>query len=513
LVLGRWFVIEPWVVVATISLAFSIPVLLSSYYTMILFVSSLRYPRFLGNLSPASESFPLVSVLIATYNEKFVIARTLDAVKSLDYPAGRLQVVVADDSTDDTRSLIDKKIEELNFSGIIACVSRRNTREGFKSGALNQAAPLLRGEYVLLLDADSTVTSASLSRGLAAFRLDPRIAFVSFRVGHYNREQNLITRLFALSQDQGDTITKMGSYVLDAPYSFQGGFTIVSADILGEVGYWTNDSIVDDADLSCKIYSAGWRGVYLSDVKVFGEDPSNLEVWKKQVARVAQGWTKCARSNWRTILGSRKLSPWRRVALLLFLLGPFSALSWIVVTFVSAIGLILGFSAPANSIFASPIYVTIVTLPLITFFLSGAYALYVQRIMTAKNLLLLPLISYTSLCMTTAICIGFLQGIRGKPGFFFRTPKSGVESNEGSKQYFRDVQHDRIAIAETVLASLAIGIGLIVLAEGVWVLFLSLAGFGVLTLKSMNLSRILGPRFQEKRQLGPVHRELATSTP
>ncbi len=290
----------------------------------------------------------------------------------------------------------------------------------------------------------------------------------------------------------------MGSYTLDAPYSFQGGFTLISSAILREVGYWTNDSIVDDADLSCKIYSAGWRGVYLSDVKVFGEDPSNLEVWKKQVARVAQGWTKCARSNWRKILGSRKLSPWRRIVLLVFLLGPFSALSWIVVTFVSAIGLILGYSAPTNSIFSSPVYVAIVTLPLVAFFLSGAYALYVQKIMTAKNLLLLPLLSYTSLCMTTAICFGFLQGIRGRPGFFFRTPKSGVESNERSRRYFRDIRHDRIAIAEAVLAILAIAIGLIVFTEGVWVLSLSLAGFGVLTLKSMSLSRILGSRFRCK---------------
>ena len=489
---------EPWAVIAAISLAFSIPVLLSSYYTVILFVSSLRYPRPLESLDPLGESPPLVSVLIASYNEKFVIGRTLDAVRNLDYPTDKIQVIVADDSTDDTRGVIDMKVNELNSKGIVALVSRRDTRESFKSGALNYAAPLLRGEYVLLLDADSTVTPSSLSRGLAAFRLDPRIAFVSFRVGHYNREQNLITRLFALSQDQGDTITKMGSYALDAPYSFQGGFTLVSLAILKEVEYWTNDSIVDDADLSCRIYSAGWRGVYLSDVKVFGEDPSNLEVWKKQVARVAQGWTKCARSNWRKILGSRKLSPWRRIALLLFLLGPFSALSWIVVTFVSAVGLILGFSAPGNSIFSSPVYVVIVTLPVVAFFLSGAYALYVQKIMTAKNLLLLPLLSYTSFCMTTAICFGFIQGIRGKTGFFFRTPKSGIENSERSRQYFRDIRHDRIAIAEAVLAFLAIAIGVIVLTEGVWVLFLSLAGFGVLTLKSMSLSRILGSRFRWK---------------
>jgi cellulose synthase/poly-beta-1,6-N-acetylglucosamine synthase-like glycosyltransferase len=490
--------IEPWVFVAAISLAFSIPVIASSYYTMILFVSSLRYPRFLQSLGPLGDILPAVSVLVASYNEKFVIGRTLDAIKSLDYPPAKIQVIVADDSTDETTSVVDRKIKDLNSSGISALVSRRSKREGFKSGALNNAAPLLRGDYVLLLDADSIVTPETLSRGLAPFRLDPRIAFVSFRVGHYNREQNLITRLFALSLDQGDTLTKMGSYALDAPYSFQGGFTLISIAVLEKVGFWTNDSIVDDADLSCRIYSAGWRGVYLSNVKVFGEDPSNLEVWKKQTARVAQGWTKCARSNWRKILKSSQLAPWKRIALLLFLLGPFSSLSWIVVTFVSAIALILGLSAPANSIFTSPVYVTIVTLPLAAFFLSGAYALHVQKIMSPKNLALLPLLSYAGSSMITAICIGFLQGIRGRTGSFFRTPKSGVDISERSRQYFRDIRHDGIAFWEAVLAILAICTSAIVLTEGVWVLFLSLAGFGVLTLKSMNLSRILRSRSQLK---------------
>jgi cellulose synthase/poly-beta-1,6-N-acetylglucosamine synthase-like glycosyltransferase len=480
--------------ISAVSLAFSVPVLLSSYYTVILFISSLRYPRPLVNGVPLLDKQPLVSVLIATYNEKFVIGRTLDAVKNLNYPKGNLQVIIADDSTDSTREVIDDKVEALRSSGIDAVVSRRNARDGFKSGALNQASSLLKGKYVLLLDADSTVTPESLSKGLAAFQLGSKVAFVSFRVGHYNREQNMITRLFALAQDQGDTITKMGSYPLDAPFSFQGGFTLISLAVLREVGFWTNDSIVDDADLSCKIYSAGWRGVYLSDVRVFGEDPQNLEVWKKQAARVTQGWAMCARSNWRKILGSSELSVWRRLALLLFLLGPFSGLSWIVVTFASALGLILGFSSPSNSIFSSPIYVAIVTLPLVFFFVSGAYALYVQKIMVPRNLLLLPLLSYTSSCMVTAISIGFLNGIRGKPGFFFRTPKSGGQSSPSSRQYFHDIRLDKVAIAEGTFAILAIAISVVVLTKGVWVLFLSLIGFGVLTLKSMNLSRILGSR-------------------
>jgi len=484
-------VLAPWAVVAAISLAFSIPVILSSYYTIILFISSLRYPKPFDIGNSSVSDIPLVSLLIATYNEKFVISRSLDAIKSIEYPREKLQVIVADDSEDETRDIIDRKIQELNSAGITALVSRRATRLGFKSGALNSAASMLRGDYVLLLDADSTVTPNAVSRGLKVLQADPKIAFVSFRVGHYNREQNLTTRLFALQQDQGDTITKMGSYSINAPYSFQGGFTMLSTAVLRTVGFWTFDSIVEDADLSCRIYCKGWKGVYLSDTRVFGEDPSNLEAWKKQAARVAQGWANCARTNWRKILRSPELPIWKRIVLLLFLLGPFSGFSWIVVTIVSALGLILGYSVPSNSIFSSPVYGTIVALPLIFFFLSGAYALHVQRLMTLRNLALLPLLSYTASCMMTAITIGFLNGINGKPGFFFRTPKMGVEATENRDQYFRELQLDRVAIVELGLAVLAIGLSVLVLIQGVWLLFLSLAGFGVLTLKSMNLSRTI----------------------
>lgn len=482
--------IEPWVVIAIVSLAFSIPVLIASYYAVILFVSSLRYPRSLRIADLSVGKYPTVTILIASYNEKFVIGRTLEAIKGLNYPKENLQVVVADDSSDETRALIDSKVEELAASGIASLVSRRETRQGFKSGALNHAASLLNGEYVLLLDSDSTVTPNILSEGLGAFELVPKVGFVSFRVGHYNRDQNLTTRLFALQQDQGDTISKMGSYSLDAPYSFQGGFTLVLTRVLRVVGFWTNDSIVDDADLSCKIYCSGWRGIYLSDVKIFCEDPSTLEIWKKQAARVAQGWANCARSRWRKILQSPEISFWKKLALLIFLLGPFSGISWIVVTFVSAIALVLGFTAPANSIFSSPIYIAIITLPLIFFFASGGYALYVQRIMTPRNLALLPLLSYTSSCMITATSIGFLNGIRGKSGFFFRTPKIGVGSQYGNTRYFADLRLDGIAIVETLLSAVAIALSILVVLQGVWFLALSLAGFGVLTLKSINLSRI-----------------------
>ncbi len=477
-------------IVVIISLIFTAPVLASSYYSMILLVSSFRYPK----AEPPSRGltkYPVVSILVATYNEKFVVSQTLDALISLDYPKHDLQVIIADDSTDETKSIVDDKIEQLCKSGVHAVVSRRATRQGFKSGALNEAAQLVKGEYVLLLDADSRVTPEVLTRGLRAFEDRPGLAFVSFRVGHYNREQSIITRLFALSLDLGDTLTKMGGYAIDSPFSFQGGFTLISTETLRDVGYWSKDSIVDDADLSCKVYASGKRGVYLSDVKIFGEDPQTLETWKKQAARVSQGWANCISTHWRNILQTPHLSRWRRIALLLSLLAPFASLSWIVVSFVSALAVVFEVSPASGSIFSNPWYILLVSVPISTYFISAAYSLRIQKIMTGRNLLLIPLLSYTGYCMLTASSVGFLNGLRGKAGFFFRTPKSGEEQGPGTTEYFWNLTFGRTAILEVVLSIAAIGIALIGFLDGVWFLGLTLLGFGLLTLKSLNLSRLI----------------------
>jgi cellulose synthase/poly-beta-1,6-N-acetylglucosamine synthase-like glycosyltransferase len=484
--------LESWVFISGISLAFSIPGLLFSYYFLFLFLSTFRYPKTLVDDTPLQPA-PQVSILIATFNEKFVIGKTLDAIKEIDYPRDRLLVVLADDSSDDTVEIIDQKVRELNELGVETIVSKRSNRAGFKTGALNHAATLLRGEYVLLLDADSTIASRTLIRGLNTFRVDNGIGFVSFRVGHYNREQNLTTRLFALQLDQGDTVAKMGAFSVNAPYSFQGGFVLVSMAVLRQVGFWAEDTTVEDAELSCRIYCAGYRGIYLSDVRIFSEDPSSLEVWKKQAARVAQGWAKCAVVNGRIILGCKKLSIWRRIVLLSTLLGPFQGLSWIIVTFVAALGLILGLSAPSDSIFSSPIYLIIVTVPVVGTYASCIFALHIQKMMNLRNLALVPMLSYTSSCMTTAITIGFVNGIRGKTGLFFRTPKHGPDAN-GKKQYHQEIQLDRIAIAEGILAAAALAMSIFVFLDGVWALALTLLAFGGLTLKSMNLSRIFHTR-------------------
>ncbi|HWO92503.1 MAG TPA: glycosyltransferase, partial [Methylomirabilota bacterium] len=61
---------------------------------------------------------PDVCVQIPIYNERYVAERVLDAVCALDWPAGRLEVQVLDDSDDDTTSIIARKAARLRRDGI-----------------------------------------------------------------------------------------------------------------------------------------------------------------------------------------------------------------------------------------------------------------------------------------------------------------------------------------------------------------------------------------------------------
>lgn len=490
---------ETWLVIAIITVVLSSPVLFLSYYWVILLVSSMKYPRDLGKRKVELEYYPMVSILIATFNERFVIERSLEAIKHIDYPRHKIQVVVADDSNDMTMEVIDNKIRDLNVSGIKAIVSRRPSRQNFKCGALNKAMEYVVGDYVLLLDADSIVPADVLKKGIDTLETHDRAAFVSYRYGHYNRNYNKVTKLFALSQDIGDTLSKMGGYRIDAPFSSQGGFTMIRTKDLRDVGQWSNERIADDTDVSIKLYLAGKRGIYLSNVKIMSEDPSTLEAWKKQVARTSQGWWRCIAKYWKKILIAKDVSIRKKLGLLLMLLSPFSSLSWIIVTFLSASAILLNIITPENSIFNNPVFLAIVTIPIAISMLSGVWALYVQGLLNKESAVLIPTLGYATACMLTLGSIGFFYGVFDRLGFFlYRTPKSGSEREMTKTKYFRSLANDRNSIVEGVLAISGILLAVPVALHGVWFLALSMTGYGVFTLKSMNLTRHLRPSVIER---------------
>ena len=284
----------------------------------------------------------------------------------------------------------------------------------------------------------------------------------------------------------------MGAYLVNAPFSAQGGFTLVRAKDLREVGQWTNGRITDDTDISIKLYLKGKRGIYLSNVRIMSEDPSTLEAWKKQVARTSQGWWRCIAQYTKPIITARNVSLRTKLGIFLMLAATFSSLSWIIVTFLSAFAIILNVISPPNSIFSNPIFIAVLSIPYAISLLSAAWALKVQDFMTVRNLMLIPVLSDAEISMVTLSSLGFFYGVFDRMGFFlYRTPKSGAARETTKTHYFRSLTNDRNAIIEGALSIIGLLLGVLVFFHGLWFLSVSMIGFAVCTLKSMNLTRHL----------------------
>jgi cellulose synthase/poly-beta-1,6-N-acetylglucosamine synthase-like glycosyltransferase len=118
---------------------------------------------------------PTVTVIIAAFNEEMAIARKLEMVLALDYPAGRRQIIVASDcSTDRTHDIV----KEFAARGVELVVLP--TRAG-KTAAQNLAVLHARGDILVFTDATTELAPDAIGRLVEPFA-DPRVGCAGARL-------------------------------------------------------------------------------------------------------------------------------------------------------------------------------------------------------------------------------------------------------------------------------------------------------------------------------------------
>jgi len=103
------------------------------------------------------DELPTATVIVAARNEESNIKRCLNSLGMLEYPEGKLEILIVDDrSTDKTGEIIDEFISEReNFRKIIP-----DEPKGKMVGKVNALATAIRGangQIILTTDADCAV--------------------------------------------------------------------------------------------------------------------------------------------------------------------------------------------------------------------------------------------------------------------------------------------------------------------------------------------------------------------
>jgi cellulose synthase/poly-beta-1,6-N-acetylglucosamine synthase-like glycosyltransferase len=120
----------------------------------------------------AADGTPTVTVVVAAWNEEDVIQSRLENLLALDYPADRLEIVVASDASTDRT---DEVVEAFDGVRLIACP------RGGKVAAQDRAVRETSAEIVAFSDANAAWAPDTLRKLVRAFA-DPEVAYVCGRL-------------------------------------------------------------------------------------------------------------------------------------------------------------------------------------------------------------------------------------------------------------------------------------------------------------------------------------------
>jgi cellulose synthase/poly-beta-1,6-N-acetylglucosamine synthase-like glycosyltransferase len=371
----------------------------------------------------SADEFPLVTVQLPLYNERFVSERLLDAAARLDWPADRLEIQVLDDSNDETCRLVDERIAVWRQQGVAITVVRRANRDGFKAGALANGLSTARGEFIAVFDADF-IPPADFLRSTIPWLRDREVGMVQTRWSFCNAEHSWFTGIQSLLLGPHFSIEHRVRYQQGWFFNFNGTAGVWRRSAIESAGGWQSDTVTEDLDLSYRAQLAGWRFVYREECQVPSELPVTMAALRVQQQRWAKGSIQTARKILPVLLQRR-----------LPLAVKIEAVSHLMANMYWLMGMIVMltlYPAVTWRVGIGMHQVLRVDLPL---FLatSGAimayFLLYSIRSGSVKlaHVFLLPALT---IGLAPSISLSVLKGLFRKGGEFERTPKFGIRGRE-----------------------------------------------------------------------------------
>ncbi len=242
------------------------------------------------------EHWPIVTTQLPLYNELAVARRVIEATARMEYPKGRHEIQVLDDSTDGTCAIVDEVCAELRAAGYDVKAVRRPSRADFKAGALAHGMQTARGELIAVFDADFVPDPGFLKRMVPLLASDPMACCVQGRWGHLNQRESWVTQSLALAMDGHFALeqTARSSFGFCLNFNGTGGIWRKAAIEDPAVGGWSGDTITEDLDLSYRAQMAGWHILYHNDELCPAEIPASIDAMKTQQRRWATGSIQCA---------------------------------------------------------------------------------------------------------------------------------------------------------------------------------------------------------------------------
>ncbi len=231
-----------------------------------------------------------LTVIIPAYNEAESVADTIISLqKQTCIPD---EIIVVDDCSNDGTGDIARNL------GVTVVCPDKNT--GSKAGAQNFVLPMVKTEFVMALDADTTLEPNAIEKLQAAFADAGVAAACGFvlprRVRTIWERGRYVEYLFAF------TFYKQVQDFYEKPMISSGCFSMYRTQILQAHGGWSTCTLAEDMDLTWSFYQAGHKVRFIPEAVSYPIEPHNYQFMSKQLRRWSHGFVQNVQLHWKALL-------------------------------------------------------------------------------------------------------------------------------------------------------------------------------------------------------------------
>lgn len=399
---------------------------------------------------------PKVTIQLPMFNEMYVAERIIEETAKIDYPREQFEIQVLDDSTDETKDLIAKKVAEVAATGINIKHIHRTDRTGYKAGALDSAMDQVEGEFIAIFDADFMPDKDFLKKTIPYFE-DDKVGVVQTRWGHINRNYSLLTKLQAFGLDGHFSVEQSGRTASGHFINFNGTAGIWRKTTIADAGGWEHDTLTEDLDLSYRAQMKGWKFKYLEDVISPAELPITVSALKNQQHRWMKGGAECFKKMWKRLLFAKGVRLSDKIHGMSHLFNSSVFISIFVMSLLSIVVLQVKDSFSDLNYFIQFGSFFIISTVLLFFYYWAGYRLKTGNLL--KDLAGYTVIFFQYLTVILGLTlnnlIAVMEGYLGIKSSFVRTPKFNVNA----KDEFKGNKYDKKKInIQTILEGLLMGV-------------------------------------------------------
>ncbi len=232
------------------------------------------------------EELPVYTILVPLRDEAEVMEQIVKAMRSIDYPEDKIDLIITVESFDvATREAIERVGIPANWR---VCILP-DTQPKTKPKALNVAFREVRGEFLVIYDAEIIPDRDQLKKAYLAFREHPEIGCFQTRLDHYNYDQNLLTKLFNTEFSFQYDLFLPGLQSFNAPIPLSGHSTHFRTEAVRRIGAWDPYNVAEDCEMGTRLYCHGYRTGFINSYSR-EEAASTVMSWVRQRTRWMKGF-------------------------------------------------------------------------------------------------------------------------------------------------------------------------------------------------------------------------------